>query len=141
MKNTLNFLFVMAIMVFIIGCNCKFGQGGQSEPTQDRTNQPSQPTTSQNENKSQTDQPTSPTAEGDKIGVPECDELMDYFKNKIDNENTDYFTKAVLKTLEARFREGIKKSLEENKSDKTETAKWCKEFKKNLDEQEAKQQK
>lgn len=135
MKNTLNFLLVMAVMVFIIGCNCKFGETGQSEPT---SSNPNQPTSSPNANKSLTDQATDLATQGGKTGVPECDELMDYFRNKIENENTDMITKAILKTFEGQFREQLKKSIEENNTNKEETAKFCKEFKKNLDEQEAK---
>ena len=138
MKNKFNFLIVIAIMVFVIGCSCgRFADFGSSKDTSTDKTKSSEP----GSNKSLTDKATDVATEGEKIGVPECDELMDYFRNKIDNENTDFVTKAVLKTLEARFREQLKKSLEENKSDKVETAKWCKEFKKNLDEQEAKQSK
>ncbi len=141
MKNTVNILLVGVIMVFVIGCNCGFGNLGQSETTPSKPNQPnqpSQPTTSQNENKSLSDKATDVVTTGEKIGVPECDELMDYFRTKIENENTDFLTKAFLKTLEAQFRDGIKKSLEQNNADKAGTAAFCKEFKKNLDEQEAK---
>jgi hypothetical protein len=137
MKNKLNFLIVIAVMFFVIGCSCgRFADFGSKDTSTDKTK-----TSDSTSNKSLTDRATDVVTEGEKIGVPECDELMDYFRTKIENENTDFVTKAVLKTLEARFREGIKKSLEENKSNTAETAKFCKEFKKNLDEQEAKQSK
>ena len=134
MKNIYNFLIVAAIMIFVIGCSCgKLTElGSKDTPTEKKT------TSDPNANKTLTDKVTDVATEGEKIGIPECDELMDYFRSKIENEDTDFVTKAFLKTLEARFREGIKKSIEENKSDKAETAKWCKEFKQNLDEEEKK---
>lgn len=138
MKNKFNFLIVIAIMVFVIGCSCgKFVDfSGTKDTSTDKTK-----TSDSGSNKSLTDKATDVVTEGEKIGVPECDELMDYFRNKIENEETDFVTKAILKTMESQFREGIKKSLEDNKTDKTQTAKFCKEFKKNLDDQEAKQKK
>jgi hypothetical protein len=43
-------------------------------------------------------------------------------------------TKAVKKTALNTFREQLKKSIEEKKSDKKEVAKFCKEFRDNLDD-------
>lgn len=137
MKNRLNFLIVIAIMFFVIGCSCgKFADFGSKDTSTEKTK-----TSDSTSNKSLTDRATDVVTEGEKIGVPECDELMDYFRTKIENEETDFVTKAILKTMESQFREGIKKSLEDNKSDKAQTAKFCKEFKKNLDDQESKNKK
>lgn len=137
MKNKLNFLIVITIMVFVIGCSCgNLTNLGSKDTSTDKT-KPSDTSS----NKSLTDKATDVVTTGEKIGVAECDELMDYFRAKIENEETDFVTKAILKTMESQFREGIKKSLEDNKTDKAQTAKFCKEFKKNLDEQEAKKTK
>lgn len=142
MKNKFNLLLVLAIIVFVIGCSCgKTWDFGKSEPTKNQPTKTTEKPADTNSNKTLTDRATDVVTEGEKIGIPECDELMDYFRSKIENEDTDFVTKAVLKTLESQFREGIKKSIEENKSDKVQTAKFCKEFKKNLDEQEQKQKK
>lgn len=137
MKNKFNFLLVIATMVFVLGCSCgnlsNLVGDKETTPTKTKTNGTDKPLTDQ-----VADKVTDVATEGEKIGIPECDEMMDYFRGKIENEETDFVTKAILKTFESRFREGIKKSIEENKSDKAETAKWCKEFKKNLDTEEAK---
>lgn len=136
MKNKLNLLIVLGAMFFVIGCSC----GNLGNLLQDEKQKPTDKTTSDNRTVTDKvgDKLTDVVTEGEEIGIPECDELMDYFRSKIDNEETDFVTKAFLKTLESRFREGIKKSIEENKSDKTETAKWCKEFKSNIDQEESK---
>lgn len=141
MKNKLNLLLVLAVMVFVIGCSCgsldQFTK--QDSPSSDKPKDTTK-TTTQNSNKSLTDHATDVVTTGEKIGIAECDELMDYFRAKIENENTDMISKAVLKTLESQFREGIKKSIEQNNTDRESTAKFCKEFKKNIDDQEAKKQ-
>lgn len=142
MKNKFNFLIVIAIMVFVIGCSCgKFADFGSKEtPTdQPKTSDSGSKPTDSSSNKSLTDKATDVVTTGEKIGIQECDEVMDSFRAKIENENTDVFTKAILKTLEAQFRQGIKESLEKNQSDRDATAQFCKELKKQLDEQTAKQ--
>lgn len=144
MKNVQNFLLVIAVMIFVIGCNCKFGDYGQSQPSQpsqpNQPGQPNQPTSSPNENKSLADKATDVVTTGEKIGIQECDDLMDSFRTKIENENTDLITKGILKALEAQFRQQIKQSLEQNNADRESTALFCKELKKSLDEQVPQQQ-
>jgi hypothetical protein len=136
MKNKLTILSVLLILsAFVLGC-------GQIQKTIE--GEPSNTSSGKSDssaNKSLSDKVIESTVAGEKIGIPECDELMDYFTSKIDNEETDFITKAFLKTLESQFRQGIKKNLEENKSDKAETAKFCKEFKAQIDKEEAKQKK
>lgn len=133
---------VLAVMIFVIGCSCG-NLGNMFQDEKPTTQKQTDKTTSDNRTITDkvTDKVTDVATEGEKIGIPECDEMMDYFRNKIDSEETDFFTKAILKTMEAKFREGIKQSVGEGKSDKAETAKWCKEFKKNLDQEEAKTKK
>lgn len=118
-------------MIFVIGCSCgSFDQlTSQDKPS------------SNSSNKTLTDQVTDVATTGEKIGIQECDDLMDTFRTKIESDNTDFVTKAVLKTLEAKFREQLKQSLEQNKTDKVETAKMCKEIKTQLDQQTANQPK
>src|SRR5215510_6735758 len=76
----------------------------------------------------------------EKIGIPECDEVVDFFNREIDNPDDDFVTKAVKKTVLNKFKEQFKQAIEENKTDKVELAKTCKEFKKNLDEYKAEQE-
>ncbi|MBX7169494.1 MAG: hypothetical protein K1X72_00965 [Pyrinomonadaceae bacterium] len=147
MKNKTNFLLVIAVMVFIIGCTCnKSWEFGKSEPpksekpsntTEKPADSPTKPAEN-NSNKTLVDKATDVATEGDKIGIPECDELMDYFRSKIDDSDMDYVSKAFWKVMESQFRDGIKKNLEENKADKAQTAKFCREFKIKLEEEEQK---
>lgn len=135
MKNKINALLVLGIMVFVIGCTCTgFGPFSQSEtPKSDSPATDVKKNTTPTPEKSLTDKATDLVTSGEKIGVAECDDLMDYFRTQIENENTDMFSKALLKTMESTFREGLRKSIEQNNQDKEQLAKFCKEFKANLD--------
>ena len=81
------------------------------------------------------------TAVGEKkIGVPECDQVMDRITVELNNPDDDFVTKAVKATVLNRIKDGIKASVEENKSDTVELAKTCKEFAIQFDKYKAEQQ-
>jgi len=71
---------------------------------------------------------------GDKIGIPECDDVIDELAglNETD-ENDSYVMKAFRSWYVGKIREAIRKSIEENKNDKTQLAKECRDFKKQLE--------
>ena len=69
----------------------------------------------------------------EKIGIPECDEVMDFLNHEIDNPDDDFVTKAVKATALKKFKEKFREAIEENKTDKVELAKTCREFKSNLE--------
>lgn len=86
-----------------------------------------------NANKSLTDRAIETAVGEDKTGIAECDEVIDIFTAEADNPDDNIFTKAAKKAAFNKFREEIKARIEEQKVDKAELAKRCKEFKKNLD--------
>lgn len=69
----------------------------------------------------------------EKIGVPECDELLDAISEQSKSQDDNYVAKATREFFLNRIRESIKKSVEENKNDKTEMAKNCRDYRKQLD--------
>lgn len=74
------------------------------------------------------------TAVGEeKIGVPECDELVESLVAQNESPDDGYVAKAARQFALNKIRESIKKSIEENKNDKVQMAKDCKEFKQELD--------
>ena len=87
-----------------------------------------------NSNKTLTDKAVD-TAVGDKkIGIVECDEAMDILVAQANDPNDNFVTKAVKKTALNTFRDHVKKSLEDSKTDKKEVAKFCREFRDNLED-------
>ncbi|MCV4677111.1 hypothetical protein OFC08_29930, partial [Escherichia coli] len=85
------------------------------------------------QNKTVTDKVVETTVGESKIGIPECDEVMDEITAELNNPDDGYIAKAIKQTFLNRIKENLRESLEQNKSDKVEMAKNCREFKKQLD--------
>ena len=133
MKNraviaTIGLIFLM----MILGCTRLIPSSGPSKST-------SNSQTQSDDNKSLTDKGIDVALGDEKTGVPECDEVVDFFNNEIDKENPDedFVTKAIKKTFINAFKSQFKKAIEENKTDKVQLAKTCKDFKTNLEKYKA----
>jgi len=85
-------------------------------------------------NKTFTDKAVDTAVGDEKIGIPECDEAIDILEAQANDPDDNFVTKAVKKTALNTFRDQLKKSIEENKSDKKEVAKFCREFKENMED-------
>lgn len=123
MRNSLLLIFVVSLLAFAgLGCGI-LGRatGGTSE-------------SNANANKSLTDRAVDTVTGESKIGIPECDEAMDILEAQANNPDDNFVTKAVKQTVLNKFREQLKKALEDNKnnSNKAEVAKFCREFKQNM---------
>ena len=90
-------------------------------------------------NKTLTDQGVDAAVGDEKIGVPECDEVVDMLKDYANNPDDNFVVKAGKQMIVNKIRQAIKQSVEENKSDKVELAKNCKEFKTELEKAMAEQ--
>jgi hypothetical protein len=90
------------------------------------------PAANVNANKTFTDKAVDTAVGEQKVGIAECDEAMDILEAQANDPNDNFVTKAVKKTLLNTFREQLKQSLEQNKTDKAEVAKFCKEFRDNM---------
>jgi hypothetical protein len=85
-----------------------------------------------NSNKTLTDKAVDTTVGESKIGVPECDEVMDMLTAEANNPDDNFVTKAVKATFLNRIKDSIRESVEKNQNDKKELAKNCREFKAQL---------
>lgn len=133
MKNTAIITTVgLIFLVMILGCSRLIPSSGSSKGTSNSQTQP-------NDNKSLTDKGIDVALGDEKTGVPECDDVVDFFNNEIDKENPDedFVTKAVKKTFVNAFKSQFKKAIEDNKTDKVQLAKTCKDFKANLEKYKA----
>jgi hypothetical protein len=75
------------------------------------------------------------TAVGDtKIGIQECDDVVELLNEQINDPDENFVSKAVKRTILNKFRDELKRSLEENQANKQEVGEFCAEFKKNLQE-------
>ena len=132
MKNNLILSSVGAILlVSVLGCGSINPFSGSDKPS----NAPSG-----SKDKTLTDKAVDKTVGQSRIGVPECDEVMDAITAELNNSEDDFVTKAIKATILNRIADGIRQSVEENKSDTVELAKTCKEFKTQFDKYKAEEQ-
>ncbi len=122
MKDTLLTLF-FAAAILSVGLGCGIVDRVQKSVTGSDT--PSS-------NKTLTDKAVDTTVDENKIGVPECDEVVDMLRDYANNPDDNFIVKAGKSMFVNKIRESIKASVEENKGDKTELAKNCREFKAEL---------
>ena len=87
---------------------------------------------SSNSNKTVGDKAVDLAVGDTKIGIKECDDVVDILNEQINDPDESFVTKALKRTILNQFRDGLKRSLEENKADKQAVADFCREFKKNL---------
>ena len=126
-----NLLFGIAIVLpVLLGC----GLADRVHKAVSNETSANSSITNVNSNKTFTDKAVDSTVGEKKIGIPECDEAMDILEAQANNPDDNFVTKAVKKTMLNTFREQLKKNLEDNKTDKKEVAKFCVEFKKNMED-------
>lgn len=129
MKNWLSIVALAGLIAVTLGCgSLNPFSGGSSSGS------------SSEENKTLTDKAVDTTVGKSKIGVPECDEVMDLIDAEMNNPDDDFVTKAIKATVLNRIKDGIRESVEQNKTDTTEMAKTCKEFKTQFEKYKAEQQ-
>lgn len=113
----------------VLGCG-RLIPGGSKSTSNSRSSE---------DNKTLTDKGLDVALGDEKTGVPECDEVVEFFNNEIDKENPDedFVTKAVKKTFVNAFKSQFRKAIEDNKTDKVQLAKTCKDFRVNLEKYKA----
>ena len=133
----INKLFLLiVILAATLGC-------GFMERVRESTDSGSN--TTRGSNKTVTDKAVDVTVGESRIGIPECDEVMDLVQAELDNSDDNFVTKAVKATVLNRIKDGIREGVEKNRNtnstkDEEEMAKTCREFKKQFDKYKAEQQ-
>jgi len=128
MKNK-SVISAVLLIILIVGLGC-----GISEQVQKAVTGTDNANTANADNKAIIDKTIDTAVGGEKIGVQECDELYDYVADLITKgENEDYVTRAARQYFLNKIREQIKISIEENKNDKVQMAKDCKDYRRQID--------
>jgi len=122
MKNSSTLIFSLILIgTFGLGCSLV----GHAEKKEDVTkNEPG---------RSLTERGIDVVVGEKKIGIRECDEVIDFFNREIDDPEDGVVAKAVKKTVLNQLKDQFRQAIEENKTDRTELAKVCREFKQNLE--------
>lgn len=90
-------------------------------------------------NKTLTDKAVDTAVGEEKIGIAECDEVMDLLTAYMNDPEDSFVVKAGKSLVANKIKEGIRTSLEENKADKAQMAKDCGDFKRELEKAMAEQ--
>src|SRR5688500_10113917 len=122
MRNHVQFLAAIVIVIFV-GLGCSF-IGNDSA-------------TSSNSNATLTDKAVDKTVGKSNIGIPECDEVINAVDAELNNPEDNFVVKAAKATVLNRIKDRIRESIEQNRNDKTELAKTCREFKLQFDKYKA----
>jgi hypothetical protein len=133
MKNKFVFVISLAILLIsVLGCRFYNPLAGSSDNSANSSN------------KTLSDKAIDSTVGGEKIGIPECDEVVDFFSEQAKSPDDNFVTKATREYFFNSIRESFKQSIEENKNDKEKMAKECRKYKDQLDkfkaEEESKKQ-
>jgi len=131
MKNTFA-LLASTLLIVLVGLGCGIVGRVQNSVVG---------TENSNSNKTLTDRAVDTTVGEGKIGVPECDEVMDLLTAEANNPDDNFVIKAAKGVVINKIKETIKQSIEENKTDKAALAKDCKEAKTELEKYKAEEQK
>jgi hypothetical protein len=119
---------LVALILLIIGLGCGFSDRVKKAVVgSDNSN------IAANGNKSIADKALDTAVGGEKIGIPECDEAMDILVAQANNPDDNFVTKAIKTTALSQFREQVRKGLDNNNANRADTAKFCREFKTNLE--------
>lgn len=131
MKNKYQCLTVILLLLFL-GLGCRFYNSSTESTEKTNSTAP--------KDKDLSEKVIDKTVGEERIGVPECDELLDFFADQTRTKDDNYIVKATREFYFNKIRENIKKDLEDNKNDpdkKQEMAKNCREYKKQLDKYKA----
>ena len=121
MRNTFGTLIV-GVIFLAASLGCGFASRGQNG-------------TKDSHDKTLTDKGIEIATGNERIGVQECDDLMDSIAEQSRSEDDNYVTKAVKGYVLNKIRESVRKSIEENKNDKAAMAKECKDFRIQLEKE------
>lgn len=125
MKNKFTFVASLLILTtFALGCSW-LNPFSEKESSNNRGRNSS----SGSQDKTITDKAVDTAVGEKKIGIAECDEVMDLITKEMNNPDDDVFTKTIKATIFNRIKDSIRENVEQNQSDPEELVKTCKELK------------
>ncbi|MBA4123718.1 MAG: hypothetical protein H0X72_14800 [Acidobacteria bacterium] len=129
MKNKFVLLFAFTVLLLsALSCSFYNPLESRSDPPKNKNSQ-----TAKSDDESLSDKAIDSTVGEEKIGVPECDEIIDFFADQSKSEDDNFVTKAARQYALNKVRESFKQSIEKNKGDTAKMAKECRKFKTQLD--------
>jgi hypothetical protein len=137
MKNRFALVFVLLIAVVVaLGCS-SLNPFGSDRPASN-TSSSNRPANTAS-NKSLSDKAADAVTGEQKIGVPECDSLMDELTKFAENPEDNFVVRAAKGLVVNQIKESIRTAVEENQTDKSQLAIACKEIRTEFEKQKASQ--
>ncbi len=125
MKNKFVFSASLAVLfISILGCSFYNPLAGSSN-------------SAGGDNRNLSDKTIDATIGESKIGVPECDEIFNFFADQAKSPDDDFVTRAAREYALNKIRERLKQSIEQHQGDTAAMARECRKFKTELDKFEA----
>ncbi|MGB7068083.1 MAG: hypothetical protein WBD22_01180 [Pyrinomonadaceae bacterium] len=125
MKNKITFAAAIIILaIAVLGCSWLNSNSRSSNTSSASEHE---------KDKTLTDKAVDSAVGESKIGIPECDEVVEFFERELNSPDDNFITKAAKATVLNKIKESFQKSLAENSSDTKEMASTCREFKDQLD--------
>jgi hypothetical protein len=142
MKNK-NIFVVITFSLLLSVLGCSWWNPLASKPESNRSNTATKDNKASPAPKEKTleDKAIDTVVGEEKIGIPECDELVDSIAKESESQDDGYGAKAIRGYFMNKIRESVRKSIEENKNEPAKLAKECKEFKEQLDKYKAEEEK
>lgn len=139
MKNKFGLLVALLIAVIVaLGCG-SLNPLGSDKPAANSASANRPANNSSAANKSLTDKAIDTAVGESKIGVPECDALVDELKTFASNPDDNFVVRAAKSLIANQITESIRTAVEENQTDKSQLAIACKEIRTEFEKQKASQ--
>lgn len=116
-------------MILLIGFGCSI-----ADRVREATGGESNTAANINANKTMTDKAVDTAIGEQNVGIPECDEALNILEAQANNPDDNFLVKAGKKTALKAFRDQLRKSLEQSNTNKVDVARYCKDFRDNLDQ-------
>lgn len=139
MKNK-SILTVAFIVLFlsVLGCSSLNPFSDSSQPANTATSNTRTANNSANKEKTLPDKAIDTALGEEKIGVQECDELLDSLAEMAKSpEDEGYLMGAARRALLNKVRTSVKQAIEDNKNDKVKLASDCRDLKAEIDKYNA----
>lgn len=134
MKNKFALILATTFLVLaVLGCSRINPLSSEKPP------EPSPSVQRSNNNQTTTDRAVDTVVGDEKIGVPECDEVMDMLTAEANNPDDNYIVKAGKAFVFNKIKQSLKESIEKNKGNNVELAKNCRDAKVQLEKAKAEQ--
>lgn len=130
-KKLPSLLALIALLAIALGCG--FSNPLSEGPSNTAANRTGSNNRNANANRSLTDVAVDTAVGEQKIGVPECDEVMDLLTTYANNPEDNFAVRAAKGVFVNKIKESIRQSIEQNQTDKADLSRVCKEAKTELE--------